>query len=663
MIDPATMNAGAYVYTVSGTAPCPDETATVAVTINLPPDPGVDGAITLCTTDTPASLFAQLGGTPDAGGTWTGPSPVVGGMIDPTSMSAGVYTYTVTGTAPCPDEQATVTVTINTPPDPGVDGAITLCSTDAPASLFALLGGTPDGGGTWAGPSPVVGGMIDPTTMSAGVYTYTVTGTAPCPDETATVTVTINAMPDAGIDGGLTLCSSSPPTALMTGLNGTPDAGGTWTGPGGSASNGTFTPGVSPVGVYTYTVNGTAPCPAVSAQVDVSVVTNPDAGTPGAITLCASDAPTLLFDALGGTPDGGGTWSGPSAVVGGQYDPTTMTAGVYTYTINVPLPCVDASSTITVAEIAPPNAGTDGAITLCISSPATSLFAALGGAQAGGAWSGPSPVVGGMFNPATMNDGVYTYTVNGTAPCPNDDAIVTVTVVSAPDAGTPGSATLCATDATIDLFAELGGTPDLGGAWSGPSAVVGGQYDPATMNAGVYTYTIVVPPPCVNASSTVSIIEIAPPNAGTDGALTLCISSPSTSLFAALGGAQAGGAWSGPSPVAGGMFNPATMSAGVYTYTVNGTAPCPNDDAIVTVTVVSAPDAGTPGNATLCATDATIDLFAELGGTPDLGGAWSGPSAVVGGQYDQLNDERGCLHLHHRCASALCECEQYGQHH
>ncbi|MBK9176080.1 MAG: gliding motility-associated C-terminal domain-containing protein [Flavobacteriales bacterium] len=636
MIDPATMSAGVYTYTVTGTAPCPDESASVTVTINTPPDPGTPGAITLCSSDAPVSLFAQLGGTPDLGGTWSGPSPVAGGIIDPATMSAGVYTYTMNGIAPCVNGSSTVTVTINAPPNAGTDGSITLCTSSATVSLFTQLGGSPQAGGTWSGPSAVVGGVIDPASMNEGVYTYTVVGAAPCPNATATVTVTINPMPDAGLDGGLTLCSSSPATGLITGLNGTPDPGGTWTAPGGGASTGTFTPGVSATGFYTYTVNGIAPCPAVSATVDVNVVTNPDAGTPGSATLCASDAAILLFDELGGTPDAGGNWSGPSPVVGGQYDPATMNPGVYTYTIVVPPPCVNASSTVTITEVAPPNAGTDGAITLCISSPAASMFAALGGgAQAGGNWSGPSPVVGGMFNPATMTAGVYSYTVNGTAPCPNDQSQVTVNVVAAPDAGTPGSATLCSTDAAIDLFAELGGTPDLGGAWSGPSAVAGGQYDPASMNPGVYTYTIAVPPPCVNASSTVTIIEIAPPNAGIDSAITLCISSPAASLFAALGGgAQAGGSWSGPSPVVGGMFDPATMSAGAYTYTVTGTTPCPNDQSTVTVNVVAAPDAGTPGNATLCATDAAIDLFAELGGTPDLGGAWNGPSAVAGGQYD-----------------------------
>jgi hypothetical protein len=91
----------------------------------------VDGTITLCSTDAVISLFAQLGGTPDAGGVWSGPSASVAGNFDPATMSAGVYTYTVNGIAPCPAESATVTVAVNTPPDPGVDGTITLCSTDA----------------------------------------------------------------------------------------------------------------------------------------------------------------------------------------------------------------------------------------------------------------------------------------------------------------------------------------------------------------------------------------------------------------------------------------------------------------------------------------------------------------------------------------------------
>jgi gliding motility-associated-like protein len=716
------MIAGAYTYTVNGLAPCPAESATVTVAINTPPDPGTDGTITLCSSDPAVSLFAQLGGTPDAGGAWIGPSAVVGDSFDPATMAAGAYTYTVSsvapcpaltsevlviinpmpdagiaggltlcssspttnlvdglngspdaggiwtapdggpsngtftpgsgiagsytytvnGSSPCPSVAAQVVVTVVTNPDAGTPGSATLCATDAALLLFTELGGTPDAGGTWSGPSAVIGGLYDPATMNPGAYTYTITVPPPCVNASSTVTITEVAPPNAGNDGAITLCISSPATSLFAALGGAAQAGGSWSGPS-TVTTGQFDPATMDAGVYTYTVSGTAPCPNDAATVTVTVVSAPDAGTPGTATLCNTDTSIDLFTELGGTPDLGGTWSGPSAVIGGLYDPATMDPGVYTYTITVPPPCVNASSTVTITEVAPPNAGNDGAITLCISSPAISLFAALGGAaQAGGSWSGPSTVTTGQFDPATMDAGVYTYTVNGTAPCPNDAATVTVTVVSAPDAGTPGTATLCSTDTSIDLLTELGGTPDLGGTWSGPSAVIGGLYDPATMDPGVYTYTITVPPPCVNASSTVTITEVAPPNAGNDGAITLCISSPATSLFAALGGAaQAGGSWSGPSTVTAGQFDPATMDAGVYTYTVNGTAPCPNDAATVTVTVVSAPDAGTPGTATLCSTDTSIDLFTELGGTPDLGGTWSGPSAVIGGLYDPATMDPG----------------------
>ncbi|MBK7287535.1 MAG: hypothetical protein IPI95_10755 [Flavobacteriales bacterium] len=77
-----------------------------------------------------------------------------------------------------------------------------------------------------------------------------------------------------------------------------------------------------------------------------------------------------------------------------------MSAGVYTYTINVPPPCVNVSSTVTVAVQAPPDAGSDGSLTLCISSPASDLFTALGGSpDTGGTWSGPSAISRWILRP------------------------------------------------------------------------------------------------------------------------------------------------------------------------------------------------------------------------------------------------------------------------
>ncbi|HRD53018.1 MAG TPA: hypothetical protein PKY96_10270, partial [Flavobacteriales bacterium] len=276
---------------------------------------------------------------------------------------------------------------------------------------------------------------------------------------------------------------------------------------------------------------------------------------------------------------------------------------------------------VVAAPPVPPNAGTSTTISVCAGTPPVNLFAQLGGSpQAGGVWVGPSGAHNGTFNPASNPYGGYTYTVgNG---CQNASATVTVNQAAAASAGTNGSITVCGNGAAISLFAQLGGTPTAGGTWSGPSPVVGGNYNPPTMNPGVYTYTVTNPPPCANSTATVTVVENNPPNAGTNGTLTLCSTGAATSLFAQLGGApQAGGAWSGPSAVVGGNFNPATMLAGVYTYTVNGVVPCASASATVTVTVNPAANAGTNGALALCSNSTAASLFAQLGGTPQAGGA------------------------------------------
>jgi hypothetical protein len=635
MYNPATMNPGVYTYTVTNPPPCANSTATVTVTENAAANAGVNGTLTLCSTSAAASLLAQLGGTPQAGGAWSGPSPVVGGNYNPATMTAGVYTYTVTGVAPCANASATVTVTENAATNAGTNGTLTVCSSSAAASLFAQLGGAPQAGGAWSGPSAVVGGNYDPATMTAGVYTYTIAAVAPCVGSSATVTVTENAATNAGTNGTLTVCSSSAAASLFAQLGGAPQAGGAWSGPS-AVVGGNYDPATMTAGVYTYTVTGVAPCANASATVTVTENAATNAGTNGTLTVCSSSAAASLFAQLGGAPQAGGAWSGPSAVVGGNYDPATMTAGVYTYTIAAVAPCVGSSATVTVTENAATNAGTNGTLTVCSSSAAASLFAQLGGApQAGGAWSGPSAVVGGNYDPATMTAGVYTYTVTGVAPCANASATVTVTENAATNAGTNGTLTVCSSSAAASLFAQLGGAPQAGGAWSGPSPVVGGNYNPATMTAGVYTYTVTGVAPCANASATVTVTENAATNAGTNGTLTVCSSSAAASLFAQLGGApQAGGAWSGPSAVVGGNYDPATMTAGVYTYTIAAVAPCVGSSATVTVTENAATNAGIDGGVTVCDVGAAISLFAQLGGAPQAGGAWSGPSAVVGGNYD-----------------------------
>jgi len=717
--DPATDETGAYTYTLAGIAPCVAATAQVIMSVNQLPDAGINGDITLCSIDAVLPLISEIGGSPDASGTWTAPGGSAhGGTFDPALDPAGTYTYTVAGAAPCPNDASVVMVAVETPPNAGSNSALSLCSSSAVEDLFAALNGSPDAGGSWSAPGGGASdGSLDPAIAQAGSYVYTVNGTTPCPSATAQLDVTITAASDAGSDGAILLCSASPAIDLFDHLNGTPDAGGAWSAPGGGSSGSSFDPATGTPGTYTYMVGGTAPCPNASATVLVNVTSNPDAGLPGDATVCMSDAPFALLDLLGGIPDDGGAWVSPDgAAHTGTLDPSSDAPGTYQYVIEVPLPCVSASSSVTIALVAPADPGLDGALTLCTTSTTEDLFAQLGGTPANtGTWSlngqphsstfdpavdeqgsylysvisdapcpavsaevevtvntppdpgadgaavlcasgdpadlssflGGTPDAGGswsinstphtnVIDPSTNLAGEYVYTVNGIAPCPSASSTVTVTIATEPDPGTDGLRTVCTSGEPIDLFAELGGSADIGGTWSGPSNVVDGQFDPATMSAGDYTYFIAVPAPCTSVSSMVTIIAVAPPDPGTDGSGMLCVSSPATDLFAVLEGTpEAGGTWTDPQGVPIGLlFNPAVDSSGQYTYTVNGIAPCPSAQAMVTMTVVNEPDPGGNGALSLCQSDAAEDLFDRLEGSPDEGGTWSGPSTTPNGFFD-----------------------------
>ena len=214
--------------------------------------------------------------------------------------------------------------------------------------------------------------------------------------------------------------------------------------------------------------------------------------------------------------------------------------------------------------------------------------------------------------------------------------------ITVPNAGTNGFINFCSTDAPTDLFASLGGTPDVGGTWSPTLASGTGVFDPSVDVAGAYTYTIEGSEECVvTAIVTVGLTQA--PNAGINGSINFCSTDTPTDLFASLGGTpDTGGTWSPALASGTGVFDPSVDTAGTYTYTVTATGFCStNAAATVTVTVNTAPNAGTNGSINFCSTDAPIDLFTSLGGTPDVGGTWSPALASGTGVFDPSVDAAG----------------------
>jgi len=87
--------------------------------------------------------------------------------------------------------------------------------------------------------------------------------------------------------------------------------------------------------------------------------------------------------------------------------------------------CIATANTGLVTAVTPPNAGSNNTLTICSNASPANIGTLLGSHDAG-TWSGPSSVIGDMYDPTTMNPGSYLYTVTA-APCANATATITVT--------------------------------------------------------------------------------------------------------------------------------------------------------------------------------------------------------------------------------------------
>ena len=521
---------------------------------------------------------------------------------------------------------------ITTAPLPGLPNAIEVCSSDAPFDLIGALGGDPAPGGQWSNPlGDPHGSSYDPATDPGGTFTYTVTGPAPCPALSATLEIDRTEAPVAGTNATTTLCSNNAPVELVGLLGGSPDPGGTWTGPGDTPHGSTFDPATDTPGVYTYTVAGVPPCADASATVTISVNTAPDAGADASIDVCSLDPAFNLLDQLGGTPDAGGTWVGPDAQpMNGVFNPATSQPGIHTYTVVGASPCVAASATVEVGVVQAPDPGISRSIAVCSNDAPFAMVERLNGTpQPGGTWTAPGGgSFGPTFDPSVHAGGAYTYTVAGTAPCLDRSATLTITVRPAPNAGESATIVLCSTDGSVQLLDELGGTPDGNGVWTAPGGgASNGIFLPGSSLPGEYLYTVTGLSPCVPATATVTVEVNNAPVAGSNRTVAVCSDQSPFALVDSLGGSpDTGGIWLGPGAIPhGSTFDPASDTPGAYTYIVAGEAPCADASATVTVNVSLAPDAGESASIVLCSTDGATNLFALLGGSPQATGSWTDP--------------------------------------
>ncbi|MBK7295987.1 MAG: hypothetical protein IPI91_04665 [Flavobacteriales bacterium] len=188
MFNTATDNAGAYVYTTNCPGACPQDVATLTVTLQNPANAGSNVTTALCSNDPPTDVHdLVLNGDINGFFYYQGQSSPQPDLTIPGSYP---LTYIVFGVGPCENDTSEFILDVNEAPNAGVSASATICTNAATALLVSFLGGTPDSGGIWTDPSgQVMSGLVIPGTSVSGLYTYTVTGLAPCEDEQAFVAV------------------------------------------------------------------------------------------------------------------------------------------------------------------------------------------------------------------------------------------------------------------------------------------------------------------------------------------------------------------------------------------------------------------------------------------------------------------------------------------
>lgn len=162
--------------------------------------------------------------------------------------------------------------------------------------------------------------------------------------------------PEAGLGLDATVCAGSTVDLFST-ITGYSSTDGTWYNPTPEAGNElssvvSFPSTPGSFDLYYVLDSG---CDADTVMTTVTTVESPDAGDDGFYTAC-NTFDIVLSDHLGGSHDGGGTWTdnmGTDALFGGLFVPYGLAPGVYTFTYtvsNVSCPTDSALVTITLTE-------------------------------------------------------------------------------------------------------------------------------------------------------------------------------------------------------------------------------------------------------------------------------------------------------------------------
>jgi gliding motility-associated-like protein len=263
-------------------------------------------------------------------------------------------------------------------------------------------------------------------------------------------------------------------------------ANGTWS--PALADNKFFDPTTNPTGEYTYTV-AVEGCGTDEAVFQINIAEEPNPGLDTAVSVCSDSAPFSLRDLLEGNSDTGGTWNPQLSSKTDIFDPSVDSPGEYTYTVENSF-CGKKTAVMNIGFQNKPKTGKNAVLEICTNDSPVDLFELLGPeAESGGYWIPSLNGGNGVFDPAQDTGGNYEYRIES-ALCGANSSFIAITLNSVPNSGSSTSLSLCRSSKGFDLFEVLGPDAEPGGSWF-PLPKSGRSYfDPATDQAGTYTYEV-----------------------------------------------------------------------------------------------------------------------------------------------------------------------------
>jgi gliding motility-associated-like protein len=330
--------------------------------------------------------------------------------------------------------------------------------------------------------------------------------------------------------------------------------------------------------------------------------------------ICSTSPNTNFNTFIAGLP-AGGIWTMPNGIIfNGVYNPSTLSSGFYTYTLDN-AGCTQTTGVL-VNEIQNANAGIQTTYLICDSYSAFNMFDFLeGNPDTGGQWltSGGTPM-NGIYDPATMSSSLFVYAIDNVPGCNTVFTTMFIDERTTPSAGTNSSLIVCNGASAFNLFNHIPGNPNPEGFWFRPNGTAfNGIFNPNTDPSGNYRYVVTANAPCQDAESIITISFSNTDPSGTSNQLDVCTSQPAFDMLSALGGSPiAGGIWTNTNgQIINGTFNPAINNSGVFSYYFPNVG-CNTQGAQLTITEFNSPNAGQDIITELCTSLTPVDLFTLL---------------------------------------------------